>query len=86
MQTKQMNVSIEKKRYETAIQGRISSGKYGTASEVVRAGLNALDEKDAKESAIRELNAIFEESRASGDVNKTVRQMTDEWLVSKGLL
>jgi antitoxin ParD1/3/4 len=45
-----VNVSLTKE-LESAVRQRVSSGRYQNASEVVRAGLRALDLKEAQEDA-----------------------------------
>ena len=86
-----MQVNVQINDYETSIQNRIKSGNYATASEILRAGLRALDIQDARTIALNKLKGIIQESIDSGDVYnddgtpKTCNQITDEWLASKGL-
>ena len=47
------------------IGAQVETGRYGTASEVVRAGLRLLEER---EEAMRALDAALEAGRASGFV------------------
>ena len=42
--------------FETIIENSISSGRYASASEVIRAGLRKIDEEEQKITALR--NAI----------------------------
>ena len=63
------------------IAQQISQGRYGSASEVVRAGLRQLEEHEARLSALRAALADGENSGASAgfDVDaflKTKRQKT----------
>jgi antitoxin ParD1/3/4 len=52
---------------EEFIQRQISSGRYGSASEVVRASLRLLEEHEQKVAALR--NALIE-GEDSGDAGK----------------
>lgn len=62
-----MNVSIGP-RWEKFIEEAVQEGRYGSASEVVRAGLRLVEEREAKLSALRErLQQSFEEG---GDVSE----------------
>ena len=48
-----MNVSVGK-RWEEFIAGLVAAGRYGSSSEVVRAGLRLVEEREAKLAALRE--------------------------------
>jgi len=50
--------------FQTFIEGQISDGRYGSASEVVRAGLRLLEEREARLAALR---AALREGEESGD-------------------
>lgn len=60
-----MNVSVGK-RWETFVDEVVDSGRYGSASEVVREGLRLVEEREAKLSALRE---TLEASIARGGAN-----------------
>ena len=62
MATKTMNISLpsELKRF---IEGRVRSGLYGNASDVVRAGLRLLEEEETRLAAVR---AALVEGERSG--------------------
>ncbi|MEX6504811.1 type II toxin-antitoxin system ParD family antitoxin [Jiella sp. M17.18] len=47
-----MNVSIEN-RWEDFVEEAVKTGRYASASEVVREGLRLLEEREAKLAAIR---------------------------------
>ena len=52
-----MNVSLTPE-LEQFVQSRVASGRYQTASEVIREGLRLLEEREeARETALRELRA-----------------------------
>lgn len=56
-----MNVSIGE-RWEGYVAEIVKSGRYGSASEVVREGLRLVEEREAKLQALRDtLNASIEE-------------------------
>ncbi|MBL9018571.1 MAG: type II toxin-antitoxin system ParD family antitoxin [Myxococcales bacterium] len=58
------NTSISLGRhFDGFIRRQVAGGRYGTASEVVRAGLRLLEEEDAKLAALR---AALDEGESSG--------------------
>jgi antitoxin ParD1/3/4 len=48
-----LNVSIGN-RWEEFVERAVKSGRYGSASEVVREGLRLVEEREAKLAALRE--------------------------------
>ncbi|WP_439469032.1 type II toxin-antitoxin system ParD family antitoxin [Blastomonas fulva] len=48
-----MNVSIGE-RWETYVEALLKTGRYGSASEIVREGLRLVEEREAKLAALRE--------------------------------
>lgn len=63
--------------FETFIADQVAHGRYGSASEVVRAGLRLLEEHEARLAALR---AALAEGEESGLSDKTGRQIVDEML------
>jgi antitoxin ParD1/3/4 len=63
-----MNVSVGE-HWEKFIEAAVREGRYGSASEVVRAGLRLVEEREAKLKALREeINAAIESGpRLSAD-------------------
>lgn len=57
-----MNVSIGE-RWERFVERAVKTGRYGSASEVVREGLRLVEEREAKLNALR---ATLEASLAAG--------------------
>jgi antitoxin ParD1/3/4 len=56
-----MNVSIGA-RWEGFVENAVNSGRYGSASEVVREGLRLVEEREARLQALRDtLNASIAE-------------------------
>ncbi len=56
-----MNVSIGQ-RWEGFVDSAVKSGRYGSASEVVREGLRLVEEREAKLQALRDtVNASIAE-------------------------
>jgi antitoxin ParD1/3/4 len=48
-----MNVSIGE-RWEKFIDGLLATGRYGSASEIIREGLRLVEEREQKLAALRE--------------------------------
>ncbi|MDM7957807.1 type II toxin-antitoxin system ParD family antitoxin [Blastomonas sp.] len=48
-----MNVSIGE-RWETYVEALLKTGRYGSASEIVREGLRLVEEREVKLAALRE--------------------------------
>jgi antitoxin ParD1/3/4 len=61
-----MNVSIGE-RWEGFVERIVRSGRYGSASEVVREGLRLVEEREAKLAALRE--TIDASIAAGGEVS-----------------
>ena len=62
-----MNVSVGM-RWEGFVDAAVKSGRYGSASEVVREGLRLVEEREAKLAALREtLNAFMAEGGGDTD-------------------
>ena len=64
-----MNVSIGQ-RWEKFVSSVVESGRYGSASEVVREGLRLVEEREAKLQALRDtLNASIERGGQHSDAD-----------------
>lgn len=76
-----MNVSVGP-RWEGFIESVVKEGRYGSASEVVRAGLRLVEERESKLQALRDtINASIERGgrNSSADVRRAVENALDEW-------
>ena len=60
--------------FETFIAEQLKEGRYGSASEIVRAGLRLLEEH---ESRIRQLRAALIEGEESGFVEYSLQEFID---------
>jgi antitoxin ParD1/3/4 len=75
-----MNVSIGE-RWEGYVAEIVKSGRYGSASEVVREGLRLVEEREAKLQALRDtLNVAIEagERRTPEEVDATLTKVFEE--------
>lgn len=62
-----MNVSVGPK-WEAFVAEAVESGRYGSASEIVREGLRLVEEREAKLAALRaKINAAIEEGGSITD-------------------
>ncbi len=74
-----MNVSVGE-RWERYIEELQKTGRYGSASEIVREGLRLVEERERKLDALREtINASIERGgeHSSEDVQRYVREHLD---------
>ena len=62
------------KHFETFIAKKLEDGRYGSASEVVRAGLRLLEEH---ESRVQNLRAALIEGEESGFVEYSLNEFID---------
>lgn len=79
-----MNVSIGT-RWEGFVEAIVKTGRYGSASEVVREGLRLVEEREAKLQALRDtLNASIEQGgwvtpeELDASLEKTMEQLAAE--------
>lgn len=63
-----MNVSIGE-RWENFVERAVQTGRYGSASEVVREGLRLVEEREAKLQALR--SRLDASIAAGGEVDDT---------------
>jgi len=76
-----MNVSLGE-RWEGFVQAALKSGRYGSASEVVREGLRLVEEREARLLALREtLDASIQRGGARSDeaVGAQIDAALDAW-------
>lgn len=60
--------------FESFINQQVTDGRYGSASEVVRAGLRLLEEQEAK---VKQLRAALVEGEQSGFVEYSYQEFMD---------
>lgn len=80
-----MNVSVGE-RWEGFVDSILKSGRYGSASEVVREGLRLVEEREAKLQALRDtLNASIAAGGALGDndIDASLSEVENE-LIEQG--
>ncbi len=70
----QMNVSITPEMREYVL-GKVKSGRYSNASEVIRDSLRRMSEAEATESSWRTLNGMLAGAEAGGRSKRTVAEM-----------
>ena len=76
-----MNVSVGE-RWESFVDSVVKTGRYGSASEVVREGLRLVEEREARLNALRDhLNAAIDQGgeHSSEDALMAVRAHLDQW-------
>jgi len=76
-----MNVSIGE-RWETYVEALLKTGRYGSASEIVREGLRLVEEREAKLAALREtIDAAIAEDKwyTMGEVEAQLEADLDAW-------
>lgn len=80
-----MNVSIGE-RWEAFVAELVGEGRYGSASEVVRAGLRLVEEREAKLNALRaHINAaIAEGGEVSDDEMEAELEAAAQKLIAQG--
>ena len=76
-----MNVSIGE-RWETFVESALKTGRYGSASEIVREGLRLVEEREAKLQALRNtLDASIARGGTHNDeaVGRHIDAALDAW-------
>jgi antitoxin ParD1/3/4 len=61
--------------FETFVDKRVQTGRYGSASEVIRAGLRLLEEHETRVEALRK---ALEEGENSGLADYSLEELIDE--------
>ncbi|MFT7389191.1 MAG: antitoxin ParD1/3/4 [Candidatus Endobugula sp.] len=61
--------------FDDFIKGQVTGGRYGSASEVIRAGLRKLEDDERK---LETLRALIEEGKASGTVEYSYDSLMQE--------
>jgi len=61
--------------YEKFISDQVSQGRFGSASEAIRAGLRLLEERETKLSLLRR---VLIEGEESGTANYFLKSLIDE--------
>jgi antitoxin ParD1/3/4 len=61
--------------FETFVDNRVQTGRYGSASEVIRAGLRLLEEHETRVEALRQ---ALEEGENSGLADYSLEELIDE--------
>lgn len=82
-----MNVSIGE-RWEGFVDAVLKTGRYGSASEIVREGLRLVEEREARLQALRDtLAASIAAGGAYGDdaVGEAVTARLDDWERAKAV-
>lgn len=76
---KNTSVSLGK-HYTNFVNAQVLAGRYGSASEVLRAGLRLLEERESRLKAMQSLPASEEESEASVpfDTEDVLKYMRDK--------
>lgn len=70
MPTRNINLTTQMDKF---VDARIRSGKYANASEVLRAGLRALEQREREDQAkLETLRSALEAGEASGTVDGNV--------------
>ena len=62
-----MNIHLTRE-LEQLVQNKVQSGRYNSASEVVREALRLMEERDLRKAEIRKLVAEGRESQRRGDL------------------
>ncbi|OGT73783.1 MAG: antitoxin [Gammaproteobacteria bacterium RIFCSPLOWO2_02_FULL_57_10] len=72
--TKNTSISLGD-HFDEFIAAQLKSGRYGSASEVVRAGLRVLEDMEARRERLRQL---LEEGERSGTADYGYNSLMDE--------
>ena len=70
------------KHWETFIRGLVKSGRFGSASEVVRAALRELEDRDQRQAALR---AHLNEGLEQADRDEFAKPVDAETVISGAL-
>ena len=78
----QMNVSVPPRMYDF-VQGKVKSGMYSNASEVVRDALRMLDKKQSEADSWTILNELLLQAEKSGRSELAVGEIVEEVVQAK---
>lgn len=75
-----MSVTLDE-HFETFVEERVDSGRYGSASDVIRAGLHLLEDYESRLDALRAelIKGEMSGTPAPLDIDEFLAEMRAEW-------